>query len=86
MLKLLCRLLFGSYRPETRMTEEEVMALAVEAAAKARIDHAFLGPTVRRTDGRLTWTLSTATLGSGWSIHIDDATGEVGPAKPWGVR
>ena len=86
MLKLLRRLLFGPHHPETRMTQEQVMVLAAEAAAKARINHAFLGPTVRCMDGRLTWNVRTATIGSGWSIDIDDSTGEVGPVKRWGIR
>jgi hypothetical protein len=41
---------------------------------------------VKRIDGRLTWVVSTATKGSGWSVSIDDATGEVGPVQRWGVR
>ena len=37
-------------------------------------------------DGRLVWTVSTATVGSGWRVTIDDATGEVGPVTRWGLR
>ena len=72
VLNLLRLLLFEPGPAETRMTLEQVMALAAEAAAEARISHAFLGPTVRRIDGRLTWNVRTATIGSGWSINIDD--------------
>jgi hypothetical protein len=83
MLKLLHRLLFRPRHPETHMTQEQVLALAAEAAAKARINHAFLVPTVQRIDGQLTWNVRTAMIGSGWSINIDDSTGEVGPVKRW---
>jgi hypothetical protein len=86
MLKLLHRLLFRPRHPETHMTQEQVLALAAEAAAKARINHAFLVPTVQRIDGQLTWNVRTAMIGSGWSINIDDSTGEVGPVKRWGIR
>jgi hypothetical protein len=86
MLKLLRRLLFRPRPPETRMTREQVMALAAEAVAEARINHAFLGPTVRCIDGRLIWNVRSATIGSGWTLDIDDSTGEVGPVKRWGIR
>jgi hypothetical protein len=81
------RLLFGPPPPpETRMTKEEVMALAAEAFANTRTDDVLCWPTVHSVDGRLTWIVGTATVGSGWTISIDDATGEVGPVEHWGVR
>jgi hypothetical protein len=85
MLTLLRRL-FCPPSPETRMTRDEVMALAAKAAEAARINCVLGWATVRRIDGRLTWIVSTATKGSGWSVSIDDATGEVGPVKRWGIR
>jgi hypothetical protein len=80
------RLLFRPPPPQTRMTKEEVMGLAAEAFAKTRIDEVLLWPTVRSIDGRLTWIVGTATVGSGCTVSIDDATGEVGPVEYWGVR
>jgi hypothetical protein len=72
------RLLFGPPPPETSMTKEEVAALAAEAFAKARIDDVLHWPTVHSVDGQLTWIVGTATIGSGSTVGIDDATGEVG--------
>jgi len=84
MFALFRRLLFGP--PETRMSEEEVMTLAAKATKADRISRLFGRPMLRRVDGRGTWIVSTATKGSGWSVSIDDATGEVGPVKRWGIR
>jgi len=86
MFTLLRRALFGPPTPATRMTRDDVMALAATAAEAARINRALCVATVRRIDGRLTWSVSTATKGSGWSVSIDDASCEVGPVKRWGVR
>jgi hypothetical protein len=86
MFTLIRRLALGLRHSETCRTKDEAIALALQAAAKARIDHRYWWATVRRLDSRLTWIVSTATIGSGWSVNIDDATGEVGPVKRWGVR
>jgi hypothetical protein len=81
------RLLFGAPPPpETRMTNEEVTALAAEAFAKARINDAHIWPTVEYIEGRLIWIIGTPAVGSGSTVHIDDATGEVGPVEHWGFR
>ncbi len=37
-------------------------------------------------DGRLVWTVTTATIGSGWRVRIDDASGEAGRVTRWGLR
>jgi len=86
MLNLLRRLLSGASPPKTRMTREQVTALAAKAAAAAKIKQSFGLLTVRQIDGRLTWFARTATVGSGWSVRIDDETGEVGPVRRWGIR
>lgn len=86
MFAPLRRLLFGPPTPATRMNRDEVMTLAAKTAEAARINRALGVATLRRIDGRLTWIVSTATKGSGWSMSIDDVTGEVGPVKHWGVR
>jgi hypothetical protein len=86
MLRLLHWLLFGPPSPKTRMTREDVMALAAKAAEATRIKGGLGLVTVRRIEGRVTWIASTPTKGSGWSMSIDDTTGEVGPVKRWGIR
>jgi len=32
------------------------------------------------------WVISTATVGSGYMVRIDDASGAVLEVAPWGVR
>jgi hypothetical protein len=41
---------------------------------------------VRRTDAGIEWLIGTATVGSGVTIRISDATGEILERRPWGVR
>lgn len=86
MFTLFRRLLFGPPRPQTRMTKEEVKVLVDTAARRAHVDTPLSRINVRSIDGRITWVASTATMGSGWSVKIDDATGEVGPMRRWGLR
>jgi hypothetical protein len=68
------------------MTAEEVRLLTDKAARAAHINETFTRVSLRHVDGRLTWIASTTTRGSGWSVTIDDATGEVGSVKRWGIR
>jgi hypothetical protein len=86
MFTWLRRVVLGPPGRATRMTQDEAMALAAKAAEAAGIDRVLGVAMVRRVDGRLTWIVSTATKGSGWSVSIDDATGEAGPVKRWGIR
>jgi hypothetical protein len=86
MLTLLRRLLFGAPRAKTRLTWEEVKVLADTAAQAAHIKGTLTLISVRQLGGRLVWNASTPTAGSGWFVEIDDATGEVGPIRRWGVR
>jgi hypothetical protein len=86
MFTLFRQLLFGLSRPKTRITEEQAKALAGKAAEAAHIEMTPGFVTVRHIEGRLTWIVSTPTIGSGWHVRIDDATGEVGPVKRWGIR
>jgi hypothetical protein len=85
MFERLRRFLFGDSL-RTRMTEEQVRLMADWVAHKAHIDGGFARVSVRRIEGRIVWVATTATIGSGWSVTIDDATGEVGPVKRWGFR
>jgi len=71
---------------QTRMTEEEVRVLADRAAREAGIDATLSMVGVQCTEGRVMWTANTAIRGSGWSVTVDDATGEVGPVRRWGLR
>lgn len=86
MLRLLHWLLFDPPSPKTRMTREDVMALATKAAEAARIKG---GPrtchcAADRRPGHV--DCQHPHERSGWSASIDDTTGEVGPVKRWGIR
>jgi hypothetical protein len=85
MFRRLHRFLFGDSL-HTRMTEEEVRVLADRVAREAGIDGTLSLVGVRRIEGRVVWTASTATRGSGWGVTVDDATGEVGPVRRSGLR
>jgi hypothetical protein len=73
--------LLGTRDPETRMTKEEVMALAAQVCEKARIYHVLGWPSVCSVNGRLTWIVCTPTEASGWTVCIDDATGTAEPMR-----
>lgn len=86
MMDALRRLLGVPREPVTRMTRTEALATAQRAAAAAGLDEELSMAVVRRDDSRLLWVVSTPTAGSGWSVEIDDATGDVGSPERWGVR
>jgi len=86
MFSLLRRLLSIDLRQETRLTPAQVMQMAGEAARAAHINATFGVLSLRRIDGRLKWIASTPTKGSGWRVTVDDATGELGPVRRWGLR
>ncbi len=79
-------------RPDTHRDPEEVAALAGAAFRRAGIalgpPHRLgvLPPVVRREAGRLIWSVDSATIGAGWRVDLDDATGEAGPVTRWGLR
>lgn len=41
---------------------------------------------VRREGPRVFWIVGTPTVGSGWTVEIDDTTGVAGPLQSWGIR
>lgn len=74
-------------RPVTRLSEAEAMALA-RGALPERVAAKML--IVRRVEqdaaGTIKWSFSTATVGSGYGITIDDQTGEASDIERWGFR
>jgi len=78
----------GSSRPATRLSEAEAMEIARKALARDDIP-LFVKEVKRRADGTadgLEWVIGTATIGSGYTVRIDDATGAVLEVARWGVR
>jgi hypothetical protein len=65
------------------MTEGQVLEIARTAVRTAQ--PCFVRD-VRRTDAGIEWLIGTATVGSGVTIRISDATGEILERRPWGVR
>ncbi len=68
------------------------MVLAEAAFSAAGIKRAsgqpygLISSMAKVEDGRLVWSVSTATIGSGWRVTIDDATSEAGRVTRWGLR
>jgi hypothetical protein len=74
-------------RPATRL--REAAALEIARNALQRDVPLFVSRVRRRSDGpadRIEWLIGTATVGSGQTVRIDDASGEVLEVAPWGVR
>lgn len=86
MIELLRRMFGIRSEPPTRMTRDAALAAARAAATAAGLDVDLGMTSIRREGDRTIWTVGTATVGSGVSIEIDDATGTAGPVTPWGVR
>lgn len=63
--------------PATRLSAEEVVALASAQAERAGFP--FSGGTASATKvaGRVVWQAHSATKDAGWTATVDDATGEV---------
>ncbi len=77
----------GTGRPATRLSEAEALGIGRKALASDM--PLFVKHVKRRTDGpadRVEWVIGTATIGSGHTVRIDDATGTVLEVAPWGLR
>jgi hypothetical protein len=70
----------------TRMTADEVRNTAKAALYATGCPFELMKPLPRRAGERLLWTVDSATIGSGWRVEVDDATGVAGPVSRWGVR
>jgi hypothetical protein len=83
----LLRRLFGRAparaRPPCRLTEAQALDIARDAVAGASPLYVH---DIVQTDAGVEWLIGTATVGSGTSIRISDANGEVLERRPWGVR
>jgi hypothetical protein len=74
-------------RPAPRLREAE--ALEIARKALQRDVPLFVSKVKRRSDepaDAIEWMIGTATVGSGQTVRIDDASGEVLEVAPWGVR
>lgn len=75
-------------RPETRLTPEAARAIADAAMTGdwSRYAGKMGMVSIERRDGRVVWLIGSATIGSGVTVTIDDATGAVLDRRRWGVR
>ncbi|MGI4811666.1 MAG: hypothetical protein ACRYF2_26640 [Janthinobacterium lividum] len=73
-------------RPVTRMTSNQVAAIAAASMTAANRRFGTMPPRLRKVEERLLWTVDSCTIGGGWRVEIDDATGTAGPVTWWGKR
>ncbi|MGI4746360.1 MAG: hypothetical protein ACRYGI_06925 [Janthinobacterium lividum] len=86
-MKFLRRILgFSPSRPPTRLTEPEALQIATGALTSSFVGQNLIVMKVYKKEDNVLWTLTTATVGSGLSITVNDATSEVMTVAPWGVR
>jgi hypothetical protein len=74
-------------KPATRLREGEVLEIARKALQ--RDVPLFVSKVKPRLDGQadtIEWVIGTVTVGSGQTVRIDDASGEVLEVASWGVR
>jgi hypothetical protein len=64
------------FRPDTRLSKEEAMRIAREAAASSPLVTKLVLRGVWVKDGRLAWHFWTPTRGSALSVVVEDASGE----------
>lgn len=70
-------------RPSCRLTETEALQIAHNELGDATPLHVTK---IAQTERGIEWQIGTATIGSGATISIDDATGAVIERGKWGVR
>jgi hypothetical protein len=63
--------------PDTRLTAEIAVALAVESAAVREVGRILSRAVVYRDGARLLWRVSTNNIGAQWWVDVIDATGTV---------
>ena len=68
------------------MTPEQVAAVALESMIAAMLPFGTTPPRLQKIEGRLLWIVDSNTIGSGWRVETDDATGIAGPITWWGVQ
>jgi hypothetical protein len=74
-------------RPATRLSEAEALEIAGKVLSCDMT--LFVRDVKRRSDGQTDgaeWVIGTATIGSGRTVRIDDASGAVLEVARWGVR
>lgn len=72
--------------PRPRLSEREAAAIAERAAAASGRPGTTGAAHLVRVDGACRWDVCQVSIGSGWRIVVDDATGEAGPVGRWGIR
>lgn len=63
----------------TRLSENDVLEIALEAAQREGLMDAVLVPEPRTVGGRIVWIIGSTERGLSWWVEVDDATGEASP-------
>ncbi len=77
------RIIGRTGRPTTRLGEAEVLEIARKALER---DMPLFVKDVQLGSESVEWIISTATVGSGYMVRINDASAAVLEVAPWGVR
>ena len=70
-------------RPPCRLTETEALQIARKELGG---EMPLYVTKIAQTERGIEWQIGTATIGSGATISIDDATGAVIERGKWGIR
>jgi acetylglutamate kinase len=89
LMSMISRILnrwFGRSHTSTRLSQEQAVQIARQAAA-GQLNCELLGlATVEEQNGKRIWAVSSATIGSSLLVRIDDESGDVLEVKRQGVR
>ena len=72
--------------PPTRLSQEEVLAIARRAAADSPVSEYLTMATPELREGKTVWIVNSATIGMMLEVLIDDGNGEVLKIRRIGVR
>lgn len=75
-----------SRKSNPRLSESEALTIAPEAATGTPFERLMYMTMVQEEGGRLQWIVGSTTIGSGFEVVIDDATGAVLSSRAVGVR
>jgi hypothetical protein len=76
----------GKNGQKAALSDAQACAIANAAVADTPYKDLMGMVKLENRDGHWTWIIGSTTIGSGMTVIIDDATGEITQREPWGVR
>ena len=73
-------------RPTAKLSQAQACAIANAAVSDSPYKAMMTMARVDNRDGKRVWIVGSATIGSGMTVIVDDATGKILHREPWGVR